>query len=104
MNRSATSPIQNSILNRRTFLKRTGAATLVLALGGGTYRAVDQGVFASGQGSAYEPWRIGRPLQKQGRCVSSSPLSWRQIRTTRSPGSSACVRIASSYLLTPRDI
>ena len=32
MNRSATNPTRNSTLNRRTFLKRTGAVTLVLAL------------------------------------------------------------------------
>jgi hypothetical protein len=46
-------------LTRRTFL-RTAAATLVLVVGGGVYRAVDQGVFSVGQGPAYEPWTTWR--------------------------------------------
>ena len=33
---------------------------LVAVAGGGVYRAVDQGVFASGQGIAYEPWKNWR--------------------------------------------
>ena len=81
MNRSATRPTQNptqdATLNRRTFLKRTGAATLVLFAGGGTYRAVDQGVFASGQGEAYEPWREWRTQPEPGplRLVQSAILA-----------------------------
>ena len=64
-------------LSRRTFLKRTGAATLVLVAGGSTYRAVDQGVFASGQGAAYEPWKDWRENQEVGplRLVQSAILS-----------------------------
>jgi hypothetical protein len=46
-------------LNRRSFLKTTGAI-LVAVVGGGVYRAVNQGVFASGQGIAYEPWKDWR--------------------------------------------
>ena len=46
-------------LNRRSFLKTSGAI-LVAVVGGGVYRAVDQGVFASGQGIAYEPWKNWR--------------------------------------------
>jgi len=42
-------------INRRKFLKGTGIATILIA-GGGVWRAVDQGVFSSGKGSAYEPW------------------------------------------------
>jgi hypothetical protein len=42
-------------LSRRDFLKLSGATVLVLA-GGTLWRAVDQGVFAAGQGPAYEPW------------------------------------------------
>lgn len=81
MNRSATHPtqeqIQNSTLNRRTFLKRTGAATLVLFAGGGAYRAADQGVFASGQGAAYEPWRDWQSAPESGplRLVQSALLA-----------------------------
>jgi hypothetical protein len=47
-------PIQN--INRRSFLKRAGGAALVLVAGGSVYRAVDRGVFSTGQGAAYEPW------------------------------------------------
>src|SRR6516162_8048010 len=46
-------------MNRRIFLKTSGAI-LVVVVGGGVYRAVDQGVFASGQGIAYEPWKNWR--------------------------------------------
>ncbi|MBN2005167.1 MAG: twin-arginine translocation signal domain-containing protein [Anaerolineae bacterium] len=43
-------------MTRRTFLKTAGAAALALVTGGGAWRAMDQGVFAAGAGSAYEPW------------------------------------------------
>ena len=46
-------------INRRTFLK-TGGAVLIAVVGGGVYRAVDQGVFSAGQGTAYEPWKDWR--------------------------------------------
>ncbi len=42
-------------MKRRLFLKSAGAVT-VLALGGGVWRACDQGVFSVGKGPAYEPW------------------------------------------------
>ena len=76
MNRSATNPT-NPTMNRRTFLKRTGATTLVLVTGGSTYRAVDQGVFASGTGPAYEPWRDWRSAPERGplRLVQSAILA-----------------------------
>ncbi len=41
---------------RRTFLKRAGGAALVAALGGGIWRAADQGVFGTGEGPAYAAW------------------------------------------------
>jgi hypothetical protein len=47
-------------LSRRDFLKLSGATVLVLA-GGSLWRAVDQGVFAAGQGPAYEPWQDWQP-------------------------------------------
>ena len=64
-------------LSRRTFLKRTGVATLVLVAGGSTYRAVDQGVFASGQGAAYESWKDWRENQEVGplRLIQSAILA-----------------------------
>lgn len=48
-------------LNRRVFLKRfsVGAGAVIVVAGGGlTWRAVDQGVFAPGTGPAYEPWHL----------------------------------------------
>jgi hypothetical protein len=47
---------KQSRISRRSFLKFSGAA-LVIAVGGTLWRAIDQGVFAVGQGSAYEPWQ-----------------------------------------------
>ena len=43
-------------MKRRTFLKGSGAL-LVLVTGGGVWRAYDRGVFSTGQGPAYEPWK-----------------------------------------------
>jgi hypothetical protein len=42
-------------LSRRSFLKLSGV-TLVALVGGSVWRAVDQGVFETGRGPAYEPW------------------------------------------------
>lgn len=55
-------------VNRRSFLKRMGATTLILVAGGGVYRTAERGVFSTGQGAAYEPWetwhsdRVAGPL------------------------------------------
>jgi nitroreductase len=46
-------------MKRRLFLKSAGAVT-VLAVGGGVWRACDQGVFSAGKGLAYEPWKDWR--------------------------------------------
>jgi hypothetical protein len=43
-------------LSRRKALALAGGGTLVLAVGGGVWRAADQGVFSTGQGPAYAPW------------------------------------------------
>ena len=43
------------MMNRRNFLKASGIVTVMVA-GGSVFRAVDKGVFNSGQGPAYEPW------------------------------------------------
>jgi len=43
-------------MERRSFLKRTGAISILLA-GGIVWRACDQGVFSTGKGQAYEPWQ-----------------------------------------------
>lgn len=44
-------------INRRRFLKETAGALTILVAGGAVWRASDQGVFSTGQGPAYEPWR-----------------------------------------------
>jgi nitroreductase len=43
-------------MERRSFLKGAGILT-VAVLGGGVWRAGDQGVFSTGDGPAYEPWK-----------------------------------------------
>ena len=46
-------------MRRRSFLKGAGVVT-VAVVGGGVWRAWDQGVFSTGEGPAYEPWRDWR--------------------------------------------
>ncbi|HTD53667.1 MAG TPA: hypothetical protein VK780_11650 [Thermoanaerobaculia bacterium] len=46
-------------MDRRSFLKG-GGVIVVLAAGGGVWRAYDQGVFSVGEGPAYEPWKDWR--------------------------------------------
>lgn len=46
-------------MERRSFLKATGAV-IVLIAGGGVWRAYEDGVFSTGEGPAYEPWRDWR--------------------------------------------
>ncbi|WP_078552028.1 hypothetical protein [Bacillus alkalicellulosilyticus] len=56
-------------ISRRSFLKKAGATFLVLSWGGLTWRAIDQGVFSTGKGPAYEPWNIHNDTLK------STPLA-----------------------------
>jgi len=46
-------------MQRRSFLKGAGVVT-VAVVGGGVWRAYDQGVFRVGEGPAYEPWKDWR--------------------------------------------
>ncbi|MGA2371182.1 MAG: Acg family FMN-binding oxidoreductase [Candidatus Korobacteraceae bacterium] len=46
-------------MRRRSFLKGAGVLT-VAVVGGGVWRAWDQGVFSTGEGPAYEPWQDWR--------------------------------------------
>ncbi len=46
-------------MQRRSFLKGAGVVTVVV-IGGGVWRAYDQGVFSVGKGPAYEPWKHWR--------------------------------------------
>jgi nitroreductase len=50
-------------VRRRSFLKGTGIVT-VAVVGGGVWRAWDQGVFSVGEGPAYEPWKDWRDAGK----------------------------------------
>jgi len=51
----AVTPHPMRITRRRVFAL-AGAGTLVLVVGGGVWRAADQGVFSTGDGPAYTPW------------------------------------------------
>ena len=52
-------------MQRRQFLKGAGVVT-VAVVGTGVWRANDQGVFAVGQGPAYEPWKDWRNNSDEG--------------------------------------
>src|ERR1700731_4530730 len=52
-------------MQRRSFLKGTGALTVLVA-GGGVWRAYDQGEFSIGEGPAYEPWKDWRTNSPDG--------------------------------------
>jgi nitroreductase len=52
-------------MQRRSFLKGAGVVTVVV-LGGGVWRAYDQGVFSIGEGPAYKPWNDWRKDSNEG--------------------------------------
>ncbi len=55
---------QQRTIRRRKLIVGGGAGLLVLLSGGTIWRAVDQGVFSTGQGPAYEPWDDWRTTTK----------------------------------------
>jgi len=55
-------------VRRRAFLKGAGVVT-VAVLGGGVWRAYDEGVFSVGEGPAYEPWKNWRNTANEGPLV-----------------------------------
>src|SRR5580692_5140510 len=65
-------------MQRRSFLKGSGAV-FVAVVGGGVWRAYDEGVFSVGQGPAYQPWKNwknerGGPLSLVGAAIlAASP-------------------------------
>jgi len=63
-------------LTRRQFLRGMGVASILVA-GGGVYRAVDQGVFTTAQGPAFEPWDTWhtQPVEGPLRLVQSAILA-----------------------------
>ncbi len=52
-------------MKRRSFLKEAGVVTVVV-VGGGVWRAYDNGVFSVGRGPAYEPWKDWRSNPNDG--------------------------------------
>jgi hypothetical protein len=52
-------------MQRRPFLMGVGVVTVVV-VGGGLWRAYDEGVFSVGQRSAYEPWKDWRDNSDEG--------------------------------------
>jgi hypothetical protein len=52
-------------VERRQCLRGAGVVT-VAVVGGGVWRAYDQGVFGAGQGPAYEPWKDRRNNSDKG--------------------------------------
>ena len=52
-------------MQRRSFLQGAGVVTVVV-VGGGVWRAYDQGVFSVGEGPAYEPWKDWRSGSRDG--------------------------------------
>lgn len=52
-------------MNRRQFLQGIGAFSVLVA-GGGVYRAVNQGVFSSGTGPAFEAWADWQSSSEKG--------------------------------------
>lgn len=52
-------------MRRRTFLWTAGAVSIAV-VGGGVWRAWDQGVFSTGKGPAYQPWKDWRSEASEG--------------------------------------
>jgi len=52
-------------MKRRAFLRTTGVLTIAV-VGGGVWRAWDQGVFSTAQGPAYQPWKDWRSEATEG--------------------------------------
>jgi len=53
---SPSSPPTAPTPNRRALLIKGGAGLVIVAAGGTLWRALDQGVFATGTGAAYAAW------------------------------------------------
>src|SRR5450432_482592 len=52
----SNSPPPHKKFSRRKVIALAGTGAFVLVVGGGVWRAADQGVFSTGEGPAYEPW------------------------------------------------
>lgn len=60
-------------MRRRSLLKGAGVLT-VAVVGGGVWRAWDQGVFSTGEGPAYEPWKDWRNAKDSPLALVSSAI------------------------------
>ncbi len=58
-------------VSRRKFLKLAGSGIAIVVVGGTVWRAFSNGVFSSGQGPAYEPWKDWKTESEEG----AGPLS-----------------------------
>jgi hypothetical protein len=58
-------------MSRRKFLKLAGSGIAIVVVGGTVWRAFSNGVFSSGQGPSYEPWKDLKTESQQG----AGPLS-----------------------------
>jgi hypothetical protein len=58
-------------MRRRKFLKLAGSGIAIVVVGGTVWRAFSNGVFSSGQGPAYEPWKDWKTDSEEG----TGPLS-----------------------------
>jgi uncharacterized protein YbjQ (UPF0145 family) len=58
-------------ISRRKFLKLAGSGIAIVVVGGTVWRAFSNGVFSSGQGHAYEPWKDWKTESEEG----AEPLS-----------------------------
>ena len=58
-------------MSRRKFLKLAGSGIAIVVLGGTVWRAFSNGVFSSGRGPAYEPWKDWKTESEEG----TGPLS-----------------------------
>lgn len=63
--------------SRREFLKKAGASLLAVPFGGLLWRAVDQGIFSTGKGPAYELWSLDEasPLSEPMALVHAATLA-----------------------------
>jgi nitroreductase len=60
-------------MQRRAFLKGAGIVTIAV-VGGGVWRACDQGVFSTGEGPAYEPWTDWQNAKNNPLALASSAI------------------------------
>ncbi|MGB6671772.1 MAG: twin-arginine translocation signal domain-containing protein [Candidatus Nitrosopolaris sp.] len=58
-------------MSRRKFLKLAGSGMAIVVVGGTVWRAFSNGVFSSGHGPAYEPWKDWKTESEEG----AGPLS-----------------------------